>query len=121
MKLRGSSKKQRTARADELAELLNITHLLDRTITGLSGGEAQRVALGRALSFNPRGLLLDEPLSALDAQTRESAQNLLTEINKVTGVTVLHVTHNPEEAAALSDRQLHLSQDATLGRVLLHE
>ena len=120
MKLRRRSAKECEQRTDELAELLTIKHLLDRKVRGLSGGEAQRVALGRALSFSPRGLLLDEPLSALDTDTRESAQRLLKEINLQTGVTILHVTHNPEEAAALSDRQLHLQVD-TAKRVALYE
>ena len=119
MKLRGASRKSCEARANELADLLNVKHLLDRSTKGLSGGEAQRVALGRALSFNPRGLLLDEPLSALDTTTRESAQSLLKDINSVTGVTVLHVTHNSEEAAALGDVQLKLLDDAGSKRVML--
>lgn len=121
MRLRGQTQKECHDRANELADLLDIMHLLDRKVHNLSGGEAQRVALGRALSFRPRGLLLDEPLSALDAETRDSAQRLLKNINRVTGVTVLHVTHNPEEAATLSDRQLYLTIEEDDKRVLLKE
>ena len=121
MKLRGYTQRECYERADELADLLEIQHLLDRDTKNLSGGEAQRVALGRALSFRPRALLLDEPLSALDADTRESAQRLLKDINRVTGVTVLHVTHNPEEAAVLSDRQLCLTVAEGTKSVVLEE
>jgi len=82
--------------------------LLDRRPFGLSGGEAQRVALGRALSFRPRTLLLDEPLSALDDATREEMYTLLRSVQQATGVTTLHVTHSLSEAKALADRVLVL-------------
>lgn len=91
-------------RVNELAELLDVTHLLDRTPHGLSGGEQQRVALGRALSFRPRVLCLDEPLSALDADTRDSMYTLLKTVHQHEGVTALHVTHNQDEADRLADR-----------------
>ena len=120
MQLRRIPKKQRTARAKELAELLGISHLLDRRIHGLSGGEAQRVALGRALSFRPHGLLLDEPLSALDSDTHSSALQLLKDVNRETGVTVLHVTHNEKEATTLADCCLRLEHEPETKRVLLH-
>jgi molybdate/tungstate transport system ATP-binding protein len=90
-------------RVAELAELLGIAHLLDRRPRGLSGGERQRVALGRALSFRPRVLCLDEPLSALDSETRSQMCDLLVDIKHRTGVTTLHVTHNPDEAERLAD------------------
>ncbi len=96
---------QRTA---ELANDLSIDHLLDRGISGLSGGESQRVALGRALSFRPSVLLLDEPLSALDEATRTEMQELLRDVKAKTGVTTLHVTHSNEEAEALADVRLTL-------------
>ncbi len=91
-------------RVDELAQLLEITHLLDRTTHGLSGGEKQRVALGRALSFRPTTLCLDEPLSALDDETRQQMYHLLEHVRQHTGVTTLHVTHNIDEAVRLADR-----------------
>jgi len=90
-------------RVTELAEMLEITYLLDRRPFKLSGGERQRVALGRALSFRPTTLLLDEPLSALDEQTRDQICNLLDTIQAHTGVTVLHITHSLAEAERLAD------------------
>lgn len=92
------------ARVAELAELLRLSPLLDRHPDGLSGGEAQRVALGRALAARPRILLLDEPLSALDDDTWEEMVALLRQVREATGVTTLHVTHRREEARTLADR-----------------
>ncbi len=90
-------------RVDELAELLRIGHLLDRKPRGLSGGEAQRVALGRAIAMRPDVLLFDEPLSALDDDTRHEMHDLLRAIRRQMPVTVLHVTHDRDEAARLGD------------------
>ena len=90
-------------RVDELAGWLGISHLLRRRPRGLSGGERQRVALGRALSFRPRVLCLDEPLSALDDDTRQQMYTLLENVRQVTGVTALHITHNWDEAKRLAD------------------
>ena len=101
--IRRFSRSQIKRRVEELAELLQIPHLLKRSIHGLSGGERQRVALGRALSFRPATLLLDEPLSALDDATRERMYLLLKDIQVQTGVTTLHVTHSNDEAASLAD------------------
>ena len=100
-------------RVRELAELLGIAHLLSRKPQGLSGGEAQRVALGRALAAHPNVLCLDEPLSALDDKTREEMCALLELVQAHTGVTTLHVTHNLGEAERLADK-IFLLQD---GRV----
>jgi len=96
-------------RTDELAELLGIGYLLERLPHGLSGGERQRVALGRALAYRPRVLCLDEPLSALDEQTREQMYELLAEVKRQAGVTVLHVTHSRAEAERLADKLLRLT------------
>jgi ABC-type sugar transport system ATPase subunit len=90
-------------RVMELAEWLGLTPLLDRFPVGLSGGEKQRVALGRALAHRPATLCLDEPLSALDEETRGQIRALLKQVQQRTGVTVLHVTHSFEEATALAD------------------
>jgi len=90
-------------RVEELANLLGIEHLLDRKPHGLSGGERQRVALGRALSFQPKVLCLDEPLSALDDDTRVKMCELLSDVQKKTDTTTLHVTHNRDEAERLAD------------------
>jgi molybdate/tungstate transport system ATP-binding protein len=95
-------------RVEELAGWLGITHLLQRRPAGLSGGEVQRVALGRALSFRPKYLLLDEPLSALDEGTRGSVVDLLDQIRKDGKVTVLHVTHSRAEADRLADVRFRL-------------
>ncbi|MGB0758991.1 MAG: ATP-binding cassette domain-containing protein [Rubripirellula sp.] len=109
LRLRRFQATQIDRRVNELAEMLGITHLLKRQIEGLSGGESQRVALGRALSFRPSVLLLDEPLSALDSETREEIQTLLRTLTENTGVTTLHITHNAAEATALADRRFHIS------------
>ncbi|MFO1000386.1 MAG: ABC transporter ATP-binding protein [Planctomycetaceae bacterium] len=121
MKVRNRPAKEMADRVAELANLLEITPLLDRRIKGLSGGESQRVALGRALSFRPGVLLLDEPLSALDEETRLTAQGLLKNLNKVTGVTILHVTHNQEEADALGDYCIRLIKEKSTGNVLMQK
>jgi molybdate/tungstate transport system ATP-binding protein len=90
-------------RVAELADMLGIAPLLDRLPQGLSGGESQRVALGRALAARPGVLCLDEPLSAVDDETREEMYGVLRDVQKRTGVTTLHVTHNRGEATALAD------------------
>ena len=95
-------------RVAELSRLLGIEHLLERKPHGLSGGEAQRVALGRALSAQPGILCLDEPLSALDDETRKEMYDLMEKVQQTTGVTILHVTHNLDEAGQLADRILLL-------------
>jgi molybdate/tungstate transport system ATP-binding protein len=97
-------------RVGQLAALLGLEPLLQRTPHNLSGGERQRVALGRALSFRPLFLCLDEPLSALDDDTRDDMCRLLQHAQRETGVTTLHVTHNRREAEMLADQLLELSQ-----------
>ncbi|TWU16713.1 ABC transporter ATP-binding protein [Allorhodopirellula heiligendammensis] len=104
LRIRRVAAKQIADRKLKTAAMLGITHLLDRNVQGLSGGEAQRVALGRALAFEPTVLLLDEPLSALDEQTREEMLALLLSIKAETHVTTLHVTHQSAEAIVLADR-----------------
>jgi molybdopterin-binding protein len=98
-------------RADEVAnkinwvaELLGIPHLLHRRPDTLSGGEKQKVALGRAIITRPELLLVDEPLSALDPETRENVQQELRRLHKALGITLLHVTHDFEEAISLGNR-----------------
>lgn len=95
-------------RVDELAELLGLGDLLDRKPAGLSGGESQRVALGRALSASPDILCLDEPLSALDDETREEMFGLLKRVKQETRVTTLHITHNMSETNTLADMLLRM-------------
>jgi ABC-type sugar transport system ATPase subunit len=106
--VRGWPRPEIDKRVAELAELLGIGALLGRRPAGLSGGEAQRVALGRALAFRPRVLLLDEPLGALDDETRADLIALLRSVQRLTGVTALHVTHSLDEAKKLADRLLLL-------------
>ena len=91
------------AEVEELVALLGIGALLERRPGSLSGGEAQRVALGRALLTNPRMLLLDEPLSALDAPRRDEVMGLLERLRDERGVPMLYVTHRQEEIARLAD------------------
>lgn len=94
-------------RVDELANWLEIEHLLDRMPDGLSGGEAQRVALGRALASRPQVLCLDEPLSALDEALHEEMCTLLQRIHQQTKITILHVTHSKNEAKRLANQLWH--------------
>ena len=89
---------------DSLLENLHLTHLLDRSVHDLSGGEKQRVALARALAIDPAVLLLDEPLSSLDPNFREEIRQLLKDIHVRTGITVLMVTHDFSEAHFLAQR-----------------
>ncbi|MDD3245917.1 MAG: ATP-binding cassette domain-containing protein [Methanosarcina sp.] len=88
----------------DAARDLKIAHLLDRNPLTLSGGEQQRVALARALVTDPKILLLDEPLSALDPRTQENARELLLALHKKTNLTVLHITHDQTEARIMADR-----------------
>jgi ABC-type sugar transport system ATPase subunit len=104
-------------RVEELAGLLGITHLLKRKPDGLSGGERQRVALGRALAFRPAVLLLDEPLSALDDDTRSEMYALLRGLHGQLGFTALHVTHNLAEAEHVGDCRLRLGPDGAAWEV----
>ncbi len=103
-----------------LAGLLGIAPLLDRKPAGLSGGEAQRVALGRALAARPTVLCLDEPLSALDDQTREEMIAVLKNVQRETGVTTLHVTHHALEAERLADAILELREGRIQPRARLN-
>ena len=99
-------------RTEEIAELLGLTALLERRPHTLSGGEAQRVALGRALAIEPRVLCLDEPLSALDDDTRAEMHALLRSVHQQTRATILHVTHHVGDAQKLATRLLVLKDGA---------
>ena len=89
---------------DWVIDLLNIRHLIKRKPDTLSGGEKQKVALARALVIQPKALLLDEPLSALDPETKETVQRELSRLHEQLGLTVVHVTHDFEEAVSMGDR-----------------
>lgn len=91
-------------RVDDLLDLVDMTDMDDREPAALSGGQQQRIALARALAPGPDVLLLDEPLSALDARLRERLRLTVREIQRELGTTTIYVTHNQSEALAISDR-----------------
>ncbi|AIF53386.1 ATP-binding cassette domain-containing protein [Pelosinus sp. UFO1] len=95
---------------EKLITLLKIEHLPHRTIIQLSGGEKQRVAMARALMAEPQILLLDEPLSALDAQSRYELQDELKKLQEIWNIPFILVTHSPEEAQALGSEVIFLHQ-----------
>ena len=97
-------KDERRKRAEEMAKLVHVETLLDRKPKQLSGGQQQRVAIARALIKSPRLLLLDEPLSNLDARLRLEMREEIRRIQQETGVTTIFVTHDQEEAMSISDR-----------------
>jgi putative spermidine/putrescine transport system ATP-binding protein len=104
LRLRGLSKAERSTKANEALELVRLPSHGDRYAHQLSGGEQQRVALARALALEPSVLLLDEPLSALDAKVRIHLRDEIRSIQLRLGITTLYVTHDQEEALAISDR-----------------
>ena len=97
-------KAERIERANEIAKLVHVDMLMNRKPSELSGGQQQRVAIARALVKNPRLLLLDEPLSNLDARLRLEMREEIRRIQQRTGVTTIFVTHDQEEALSISDR-----------------
>jgi putative spermidine/putrescine transport system ATP-binding protein len=103
LKIRGRNKGDRRGRVGELLELVGLGHAGDRYPHQLSGGMQQRVALARALAIEPRLLLLDEPLSALDAKVRVQLREEIRRIQLELGITTLYVTHDQEEALSVSD------------------
>lgn len=103
------------AELDHIVEILEIGTLLDRGIQNLSGGEKQRVAMARALVAGPRLLLLDEPLSGLDAALKEKVLGYLRTIRDEFSVPMLYVTHHAEEIVALADRVLVLHRGEVTG------
>jgi multiple sugar transport system ATP-binding protein len=102
--MRNMPEDQIKLRVSETAEILRISHLLDRKTEKLSGGEMQRVSIGRAIVRQPRVFLMDEPLSNLDAKLRESLRVELQHIQKTQGSTTLFVTHDQVEALTMADR-----------------
>ncbi len=109
LKIRKQPKEVRRARVDELLELVGLGHAADRYPHQLSGGMQQRVALARALAIEPSVLLLDEPLSALDAKVRVQLREEIRRIQTRLGITTVYVTHDQEEALSVSDRVAVLS------------
>ena len=138
LRIRGTAQEEREAKVAELLELVGLGHAGDRYPHQLSGGMQQRVALARALAIEPRVLLLDEPLSALDAKVRVQLREEIRRIQSRLGITTIYVTHDQEEALSISDRVAVLSQgrieqigapaeiygvalDAVRGRVRRHD
>jgi putative spermidine/putrescine transport system ATP-binding protein len=103
LKLRGVARAERRRRVAEVMALLGLEGLGDRSVTQLSGGQRQRVALGRALAINPGVLLLDEPLSNLDARIRQTVRHEIKALQQQLGITAIHVTHDREEAMVMAD------------------
>ncbi|MGH6945679.1 MAG: ABC transporter ATP-binding protein, partial [Geminicoccaceae bacterium] len=104
LRLRGMPRDERARRVAQVLALLGLKGLGERPVTQLSGGQRQRVALGRALAVNPGILLLDEPLSNLDARIRQSVRHEIKAIQEQLAMTAIHVTHDREEAMVLADR-----------------
>src|SRR6266851_4600877 len=92
------------SRVVELLAMLRLDGLSERKVTALSGGQRQRAALGRALAINPQILLLDEPLSNLDARIREEVRHEIKTLQQELGITTVHVTHDRQEAMVMADR-----------------
>ena len=110
LRIRRVSRAERTKRAEELLDLVGLSAAMGRYPHQLSGGQQQRVALARALAIRPSVLLLDEPLSALDAKVRVQLRDEIRRIQLQLGITALYVTHDQEEALSVSDRVVVLSQ-----------
>ena len=110
LKMRGKVKSDRTSRAADMLDLVGLSAHKNKYASELSGGQQQRVALARALAIQPRVLLLDEPLSALDAKVRSQLRDEIRRVQLEVGTTTLFVTHDQEEALAVADRVGVMSQ-----------
>ncbi|MRX51746.1 ATP-binding cassette domain-containing protein [Paracoccus sp. S-4012] len=110
LRVAGVPRRERAARVAEMLALIGLPDLGDRYPFQLSGGQQQRVALARALAPRPRVLLLDEPLSALDAKIRVSLRAEIRELQRTLGITTIFVTHDQEEALSMSDRVVVMHQ-----------
>jgi putative spermidine/putrescine transport system ATP-binding protein len=110
LKVAGKARAEIAQRVSEMLALIHMEELGGRYAPRLSGGQQQRVALARALAIRPHVLLLDEPLSALDAKIRVELRNEIRQIQRQLGITTIYVTHDQEEALSLSDRIVVMSQ-----------
>ena len=104
LKARKTPRAEMNKRVDEALELVQISHLAERKPNELSGGQQQRVALARAFVIEPSVLLMDEPLSNLDAKLRVQMRSVIKKLQRRLGITTIYVTHDQEEALAISDR-----------------
>ncbi|MDY0873007.1 ABC transporter ATP-binding protein [Dongia rigui] len=104
LRVRGVGKADRRKKADELLDLIALRGQGDKLVSELSGGQKQRVAIARALAVQPKVLLLDEPLSALDLKLRQHMRNELRAIQQLVGITFIYITHDQGEALTMSDR-----------------
>ena len=104
LKLRNLSKDEMKKKVDEILDVVKITEYQDRLPERLSGGQQQRVALARAIVIHPSVLLMDEPLSNLDAKLRIEMRSAIRDVQKQVGITTVYVTHDQEEALSISDR-----------------
>ncbi len=104
LKIRGVAEAERRRAVGELVDLVRLGGLEKKRPAELSGGQRQRVALARAVAVRPRVLLLDEPLTALDAKLKESLRDELADLLRRLGITAIHVTHDQQEALAIADR-----------------
>jgi ABC-type Fe3+/spermidine/putrescine transport system ATPase subunit len=110
LRLRGVPREEIRARVTAILAMLNMAGLEDRKVTALSGGQRQRVALGRALAVEPKLLLLDEPMSNLDAKVRIQVRSEIKSLQGRLGFAALHVTHDREEAMTMADRIVVMDQ-----------
>jgi putative spermidine/putrescine transport system ATP-binding protein len=110
LKVAGVPKAERRSRVEDMLRLIGLPHIADRYPYQLSGGQQQRVALARAIAPRPRVLLLDEPLSALDAKIRVSLRTEIRDLQRELGITTIFVTHDQEEALSMSDRIVVMSE-----------
>ena len=110
LRVRDVALDERRRRAGAMLELVGLAGLADRLPAQLSGGQQQRVALARALVFGPRALLLDEPLSALDAATRSAMRDEIRRIQRAQNIATLLITHDQDEALSLADRVVLLNE-----------
>jgi thiamine transport system ATP-binding protein len=113
LRMQRRPKAEIASRVDELLDTVGLAGFGTRRVTDLSGGEAKRVALARALAPRPRVLLLDEPLTGLDSDLHERLVGEVRELLRTAGVTALHVTHDRAEARAVADRVVELAELST--------